>query len=154
MSKYSKYKGKQNFAGYFLQFISANGETKNVPATMIAVDGISIIPDQITEKDAWRSDSDNSLHRKVFKEKKTSFKFTTIDDLPECAMNYLIETVMKNGLVKADERKYRVKVWNPWKMDYQDTAMYYIPDTEFSISYRDSKGVIYYKGVTFELIQY
>lgn len=151
---YKKYKGPQNFKGYFLQFISSSGETKNLPATLIAAEGISITPDQITEKDAWRSDSNNSLHRKVFKEKKTSFRFSTVDDLPEYAMNYLIGTIMKHGLVKESERKYRAKVWNPLKMDYQATAMYYIPDTEFQIDYVDTNGIAYYKSVTFELIQY
>lgn len=152
--RFEKYKGPQNFKGYYLQFVSASGATKNFPSSLIAQDGITITPDQITEKNSWRSDSDNSLHRKVFKQKKTSFSFTTIDNLPEYAMNYLIGTIMKNGLVKEDERKYRVKVWNPQKMNYQETAMYYIPDTQFVMSYQDRSGVPYYKGVTFELIQY
>ncbi len=152
--RFQKYKEKQNFKGYFLQFVSSSGETKNVPPTFFAADGISVTPDQITEKDSWRSDSNNGLHRKVFKEKKTSFRFTTVDDMPEYAMNYLIGEAMKFGLVNADERKYRVKVWNPMQMNYQKTAMYYIPDTTFDISYMDTSGTIYYKGVTFELIQY
>lgn len=145
--------GSSNFDGYFIKF-GTSSNYKKLPSSFITESGIAVNPNQITEKDAWRNASDNALQRKTYTQQKTSFSFTTVDDLSEIAMKYIIHTVMKQGLVMAAQRKYRAVVWNPWDCDYQAAADYYIPDPSFTVKRQDASGILYYESTTFELIQY
>lgn len=154
LDRYIQSAGSSYFSGYYIKFGNAAVGYKKVPNSFIAQSGISVTPNQITEKDAWRSSADNSLQRKTYDQQKTSFSFTTIDELPEVAIKYLIHTVMNQGLVMAKQRKYHAIVWNPWDCDYQAAADYYIPDLSFTVKYQDSNGILYYEPTTIELIQY
>lgn len=154
LDRYLHNVGKSNFDGYYIKFGNATDGYKKIPSSFIGPSGVSVNPNQITEKDAWRSSKDNSLQRKTYDEKKTSFSFTTMDELSEIAMKYLIQIVMRQGLVLEKQRKYHAVVWNPWECDYQAPADYYIADPSFTVKFEDSNGILYYEPTTIELIQY
>lgn len=109
-------------------------------------------PNQRIEKKAWR-DNTEYLQRVT----SPNFKTTFILEIRKLSQGQkdLFESIKSNGLLDVYQRKYAAEYWNLETGVYAN-GEFYIPDTEYAISYiaNNDTGEMYYEPFTLEFIQY
>lgn len=134
-----------NYQGYILK--AANGVILD---QYIAADSYSTTPDQRLDKDSYR-DGYGELHRTVLPSVSTTIKFSTLENLT-LDEKIVLQTAINSGLIDTQERKTTLTYWND-ELDAYKTDIFYIPDVEFPIRFRDKK-TIYYGTVNYKFIGY
>lgn len=132
-----------NFAGWLAKF----GDYE-LPNSFLSK--YSSTPNQRIELSAER-DGNVYLHRETSPNYKTTVKLG-IMPLPE-AEKVLLKSIIDFGIINERERKAELSYWNIETHTYE-TAEFYMPDIEYTISHIDSEGIPHYEAFEIELIQY
>lgn len=122
-----------------------------LPSSFIAQDsGNEQTPNQREEIEAYRDDHSRELHRITADGTITKFSIV-IRELTDTEL-LALQTVMKNSLVDAKQRKYRVTYWNDENLRYEQ-GDFYIPDVTY-IKKRATTKYIKYERFTMNFIGY
>ena len=121
------------------------------PDKYINYESYDTTPNQREEIKAYRDDNSRELHRITADGMKSTFTFTTRDNLDLQAMNEIMTFFMSNE-TNQKERKIQLTYWDNEQFTYK-TGFFYRSNQEFKIK-KISNNNIWYKEMTFKLIEY
>lgn len=137
-----------NWRGYFFK---ATVTGRVFPDTYIAWESYDSEPNHREEIKAYRDDNTRNLTRITCAGTKSSFSFTTRDNLTRDEIED-IQSFFTSAESVALERKINLEYWNDEDGVYK-TSDFYRPDIKFPIKKITDTDIIY-KAITIDLIEY
>lgn len=143
--------------GYFFKAVNvANDDTyakdgTEFPMKYIQETSWSSTPKAREELKAYRDDNTRNLTRVTATGHKSSFSFSTRENL-HLKDKKKIQKYFTNNESNSEQRKIQLIYWNDENNEYE-TAYFYRPDIEFPIKYVTDSDIVY-DSFTVEFIEY
>lgn len=137
-----------NWNGYFLK---ATATDEIFPMQYIQFDSWDSNPNYREEIKAYRDDYDRSLTRITAPVHKSTFAFSTREDL-KLEDREVIKGFFDRAMSIENERKINLEYWNDEDLEYK-TGDFYIPNINFKIKVVRG-GTLVYNSYKLEFIEY
>lgn len=138
-----------NFNGYLLKAVATD---EIFPLKYIQYDTWDAEPDHREEVKAYRNDYTRDLYRFTASGTKSSFAFTTTDNL-KLRDREIIKAFFDRATVNAHERKVQLEYWNDEELQYK-TGYFYIPNMNFKIKKIVNNNDLVYNSFKMEFVEY